>query len=83
MKRSLLTIPEGCQYGQVVRVKGAGMPKFRSESRGDLHVHVEVKIPTRVSKGERAILERLADEMGENVSEQRSPLQKLRDAFNN
>lgn len=49
----------------------------------DLHVHVEVKIPTRVSKGERAILERLADEMGENVSEQRSPLQKLRDAFNN
>lgn len=39
-------------------------PKFRSESRGDLHVHVEVKIPTRVSKGERAILERLADEMG-------------------
>lgn len=78
-----VTIPEGCQYGQVVRVKGAGMPKFRSESRGDLHVHVEVKIPTRVSKGERAILERLADEMGENVSEQRSPLQKLRDAFNN
>ena len=78
-----VAIPEGCQYGQVVRVKGAGMPKFRSESRGDLHVHVEVKIPTRVSKGERAILERLADEMGENVSEQRSPLQKLRDAFNN
>ncbi len=78
-----VNIPEGCQYGQVVRVKGFGMPRFRSDSRGDLFVHVEVKIPTRISKGERAILERLADEMGENVTEQRSPLQKLRDAFNN
>lgn len=77
-----VVIPEGCQYGQKVRVKNAGMPKFRSESRGDLYVHVEVRIPTRISKAEREILKKLADEMGENVSEQRSPLQKLRDAFN-
>lgn len=77
-----VTIPEGCQYGQVVHVKGYGMPKFRSEARGDLHVHVEVRIPSRLSKAERGILEKLADEMGENVSEARSPLQKLRDAFN-
>ncbi len=76
-------IPEGCQYGQVVRVKNYGMPRFRSDARGDMFVHVEVKIPTRVSKGERAILERLADEMGEEFSEQRSPLQKIRDAFKN
>jgi molecular chaperone DnaJ len=78
-----VSIPEGCQYGQVVRVKNFGMPRFRSEARGDMFVHVEVKIPKRISKGERAILERLADEMGENVSEQRSPLQKIRDAFKN
>lgn len=75
-------IPEGCQYGQVVKVRGFGMPKFRSENRGDLHVHVEVRIPSRVSKAEREILESLAREMGEEVTSHRSPLQKLRDAFN-
>lgn len=77
-----VVIPEGCQYGQKVRVKGFGMPRFRSELRGDLYVHVEVKVPTRLSKAEREILEKLADEMGEGVSESRSPLQRLRDAFN-
>lgn len=77
-----VAIPEGCQYGQTVRVKGYGMPKFRSESRGDLRVHVEVKIPTRVSKAERELLEKLAEEMGEGVSDPRGPLQRLRDAFN-
>lgn len=77
-----VVIPEGCQYGQKVRVKGYGMPRFRSELRGDLYVHVEVKVPTRLSKAEREILEKLADEMGEGVSEARSPLQRLRDAFN-
>lgn len=76
-----VAIPEGCQYGQVIRVRNYGMPKFRSESRGDLHVHVEVKIPSRLSKVEREILQKLAEEMGEEVSLHRSPLQKLRDAF--
>lgn len=75
-------IPEGCQNQQVVRVKGAGMPKFRSESRGDMLVHISVMIPKKLSKKQREILESLAADMGENVSEARTPLQKLRDAFN-
>lgn len=75
-------IPEGCQNDQVVRVKGHGMPKMRSDARGDLFVHVTVEIPKRLSKREREILEELAEEMGEEVSEARTPLQKLRDAFN-
>lgn len=77
-----VVIPEGCQYGQVIKVRGFGMPRFRSESRGDLLVHIEVRIPSRLSKAEREILKKLADEMGEDVSSHRSTLQKLRDAFN-
>lgn len=76
-----VAIPEGCQYGQVIRVRGYGMPKFRSESRGDLYVHVEVKIPTRLSKTERELLQKLAEEMGESFSESKSPFKKIRDAF--
>ena len=75
-------IPEGCQNGQVVRVRGKGMPKFRSESRGDMHVHVNVTIPKRLSKKQREMLEALANELGEEYSQPRSPLQKLKDAFN-
>lgn len=76
-----VAIPDGCQYGQVIRVRGYGMPKFRSESRGDLYVHIEVKIPSRLSKAEREILEKLADEMGESFAEAKSPFKKIRDAF--
>ena len=75
-------IPEGCQNEQVVRVRGFGMPKFRSESRGDMFVHVNVVVPKKVTKKQRELLEQLAEDMGEDVSDARTPLQKLRDAFN-
>lgn len=78
-----IPIPEGCQYGQVIKVKDYGMPRYNNSSdRGNLYVHTEVRIPERLSKSEREILEKLAQEMGEEVSDRRSPLQKLRDAFN-
>lgn len=75
-------VPEGCQNEQVVRVRNYGMPKFRSETRGDLFVHINVVVPKKITKKQRELLEQLAEEMGEDVSEARTPLQKLRDAFN-
>lgn len=75
-------IPEGCQNEQVVRVRNFGMPRFKSESRGDMYVHVNVVIPKKVTKKERELLEQLAEEMGDSVAEERTPLQKLRDVFN-
>ena len=75
-------IPSGCQYGQAVRVRGFGMPRFQDDVRGDMLVHVEVSIPTRLSKRERELLEDLADEMDESFTSARTPLEKLRNAFN-
>lgn len=75
-------IPEGCQNGQVVRTRNFGMPKFKNESRGDLYTHINVEIPKRLSKREREIMEQLAEEMGEEVTAARTPLQKIRDVFN-
>ena len=75
-------IPAGCQNEQVVRVKGFGMPRLKSDIRGNMYVHVNVVIPEKVTKKQRELLEKLADEMGEEVAAPRSPLQKLRDAFN-
>lgn len=75
-------IPEGCQNEQVVRIRNYGMPRFKSEARGDLLVHVNVVIPRKISKRQRELLEELASEMGEDVADPRGPFQKLRDAFN-
>lgn len=75
-------IPAGCQNEQVVRVKGFGMPHLKSDIRGSMYVHVNVVIPEKITKKQRELLEKLADEMGEEVAAPRSPLQKLRDAFN-
>ena len=75
-------IPAGCQNEQVVRVKGFGMPRLKSGIRGSMYVHVNVVIPEKITKKQRELLEKLADEMGEEVAAPRSPLQKLRDAFN-
>ncbi len=75
-------IPEGCQHGQVVRTRGFGMPRFRSSARGDLFTHVNIEVPRKLSKRERELLEQLAEEMGEKRNSPRTPLQKIRDAFN-
>lgn len=75
-------IPEGCQNEQVIRVKGMGMPRLKSTERGDMYVHITVLIPKKVTKKQRELLEKVAEEFGEDVAAPRSPLQKLRDAFN-
>lgn len=76
-----IRIPEGCQNEQVIRVRGFGMPRLRSSIRGDLYVHVDVSIPKKLTKRQREILEELAEEMDEDFSEKRSPLEKLRSIF--
>ena len=58
------------------------MPKFRSDMRGDLYVHVDVIIPKKLTKSQRELLEQLAEDLGEDYAQQRGPLERLRDAFN-
>jgi molecular chaperone DnaJ len=74
-------VPEGCQNDQVVKIKNKGLPRFRSDSRGDMFVHVRVIVPKGITKAQRELLEQLADELGEDVSEKRTPLQAIKDAF--
>lgn len=64
-------IPAGSQHGERVRVKHEGMPQFGSETRGDLYVHLDLKVPTKLSKRQRELLEELAADLGESVSARR------------
>ncbi len=52
-----LKIPEGTQPGQVMRLKGKGLPVLNTSRFGDQYVTVKVKIPTKLSREERRLLE--------------------------
>ena len=57
-------IPPGTQPGQLLRVRGKGMPSLRGGRRGDQIIRVAVKIPARLSPAQRKQLEefdRLSD----------------------
>ena len=43
-----ITIAAGTQPASVITLRGLGMPRLRSEARGDLHAHIEVTVPTKL-----------------------------------
>jgi len=57
-------VPAGAQSGHEIRLRGKGVPRLRGAGRGDLHVVVNVVVPTKLSKRERELLEQL-DEVSE------------------
>jgi molecular chaperone DnaJ len=62
----LLEIKPGTQPGTEIRRRGKGVPYLRRPgSRGDLHVLVDVEVPTRLSDRQRELLEQFAAESGE------------------
>ena len=59
------TITEGTQPGQVLRVKGQGVPSLRNPSqRGDLFVTLNVEVPKRLNEKQRMALRLFDDAMG-------------------
>jgi molecular chaperone DnaJ len=61
-----IEIKAGTQPGAEIRLRGRGVPHLRRpDSRGDLHVLVDVKVPQRLSAKQRELLELLSAELGE------------------
>ena len=61
-----LEIKPGTQPGTEIRLRGRGAPHLRrAGARGDLHVLVDVTIPTKLSKEQREALEAYAAASGE------------------
>jgi molecular chaperone DnaJ len=52
-------IPPGTQSGHEVRLRGKGVPRLRGAGRGDLHVVVNVVVPSKMGKRERELLREL------------------------
>ena len=65
-----LHISPGTQPGRVFILKGKGIPRLRgARGKGDLHVHVTVDVPSKLTEKQRALLEGLAREMQVEVED--------------
>ncbi len=56
-----VTIPEGTQPDHVISIRGSGMPDPNSGRRGNLHVHVRVLIPGKLSRKQKKALRGLEE----------------------
>lgn len=65
-----LKIPPGTQPGEVMTLKGKGVPRLRSSGRGDQRNIINIEIPKRVNAEQRELFERLAKSMGSEVRPQ-------------
>lgn len=60
-KEVQLKIPAGSSSGQVVRLRGKGLPKLREpETRGDLYARLLIQVPKNLSGQEKILFEQLA-----------------------
>ena len=62
-----LKIPAGTQPGTTMRVRGRGVPAGGKHAAGDLLVSVNVVVPKKLNKEQRALVEKLATALHEEV----------------
>ena len=65
-----LKIPSGTQPGKVFHIKGKGVPHLRRGGRGDQLVIFNVVVPTKLTKEQRELFEKLAESLGTAVKPQ-------------
>jgi molecular chaperone DnaJ len=75
-------IPEGSQPANRVRLKGLGVPHVNGSGRGDLFVHVDVRIPTKLSREQRKLFEQLGETLpAENEPSEKGIFDKVKNYF--
>ncbi len=77
-----LKIPEGTQSGARFRLKHQGVPDVNGRGRGDLFVHVDVKVPAKLTRDQRKLFEQLRETLpAENKPSERGLFEKVKDYF--
>jgi molecular chaperone DnaJ len=67
-----VTIPPGTQSGELVRLKGQGVPNLKGHGRGDLLIEIQVKTPANLSKRQEELLGEFAE-----IEKNKKPSQKF------
>ncbi len=70
--KASIKVPAGTQGGTIFRLRGKGMPHVGSARKGDLHVEINVEVPTKLNSDQ---LEKLK-EFAESIGQENSPMQE-------
>ena len=63
--KAALKIPAGTQSATTFRLRGKGLPRLNSSSKGDLMVRVQVEVPTNLTAEQKEKLKAFSDSTGE------------------
>jgi len=76
-----LQIPAGTQNGASFKIKGRGVPHLGHKGRGDLHVTVQVLVPTKLSGEQKKLIQELGKTLPTEpeLEKDRSVKSRLRD----
>jgi len=75
-----LKIPEGTQNGSQFRLRNKGVAAVNGSGRGDLYVHIQVKIPTRLTREQRKLFDQLRETLPtDNAPSEKSLFEKVKD----
>ncbi len=66
-ENEVLKIPAGTQPGEGFRLKGKGIKCLGGYRKGDLFVKVNVKIPEKLTKEQKILLQKFAESTGEDL----------------
>ena len=58
----LLNVSPGTESGKVLKVSGKGVPRFSGMGRGNMYVDLTIKVPKKLTKNQKELLERLQEE---------------------
>ena len=75
--KTKLKIPAGTQSNAVFRIAGQGMPHLGRSSLGDHFLHVEIKIPEKLSAAEKELFQKAAQVANLKGEEKKSFLGRL------
>lgn len=75
-------IPSGTQHGDIITIRGEGLPSMHGWGKGNLLVQVAVEIPVKLTERQEELLREFARIENKNLSPRRkSFLQKVKEYF--
>ncbi len=78
--KTSMRIDAGTQHGQIIKIKGLGLPDVHGGRQGDMLAQVLVEVPRKLSrKQEQLLREYAAEEQHAVLPSQKNFLEKLRD----
>jgi len=79
-----IDVPPGTQHGDMLTLKGRGLPSGRTGRTGNLYVQVLLEVPKKLTARQRELLQAFAETEEQNVTPQRKGfLEKLKEYFAN